>query len=78
MAEASLVVGDGNGNGNHNSSPTFLFSVWGHLWISHVSKNMDASCRRKATTVREPGNKHDRFAVVVLKDEMFTPRLNTE
>ena len=46
MAKTSLVVRDGNGNGN--SSPTFLFSIWGHPRIPHVSKNMDASCRRKS------------------------------
>jgi len=42
-----LVVRDGNGN--RNSSPTFLFSVWGYPRIPRVSKNMDASmasCRR--------------------------------
>ena len=48
---------------------TFLFSVWGHPRITHVSKNTDTSCRRKATMVREPGNEHDRFAVAVLEDE---------
>ena len=36
MAEKSLVVRDGNGN--CNSSPTFVFSVWGHLRIPHVSR----------------------------------------
>ena len=41
VAETSLVVKDGNSN--RNSSPTFLFSVWGHLRIPRVSKNMDAS-----------------------------------
>ena len=46
MAETSFVVR--NGNGNHNSSPTFLFSVCGHPRMPHVSKNMDASCRRKS------------------------------
>ena len=46
MAETSLVVRDGNSN--CNSSPMFLFSVWGHLRILRVSKNMDASCRRKS------------------------------
>ena len=46
MAETSLVVRDGNGN--RNSSPTFLFSVCGHPRIPRVSKNMDASCRRKS------------------------------
>ena len=46
---------------------TFLFSVWGHPRITHVSKNMDASCRRKATMVREPGNGHDQFTVAVLE-----------
>ena len=46
MAETSLVLRDGNGN--CNSSPTFLFSVWGHPRIPHLSKNMDASCRRKS------------------------------
>ena len=45
MAMTLFVVRDGNGN--HNSSPTFLLSVWGHPRIPHVSKNMDASCRRK-------------------------------
>ena len=45
MAETSLVVRDGNGN--CNCSPTFLFSIWGHPRIPRVSKNMDASCRRK-------------------------------
>ena len=46
MAETSLIVRDGNGN--RNSSPTFLFSVWGHLRIPRVSKNTDSSCRRKS------------------------------
>ena len=46
MAETLLVVRDGNGN--RNSSPTFLFSICGHLRIPRVSKNMDASCRRKS------------------------------
>ena len=46
MAETSLVVRDGNGN--CNCSPTFLFSIWGHPRIPRVSKNMDASCRRKS------------------------------
>ena len=46
MAETSLVVRDGNGN--CNSSPTFLFSVWGHQRIPRVSKNLDTSCRRKS------------------------------
>ena len=46
MAEKSLVVRDDNGN--CNSNPTFLFSVWGHPRIPHVSKNMDTSCRRKS------------------------------
>ena len=45
MADTSLVVRDGNGN--RNSSPTFLFSVCGHPRIPRVSKNIDASCRRK-------------------------------
>ena len=45
MAETSLVVRDGNDN--WNSSPTFVFSIWGHLRI-RVSKNVDASCRRKS------------------------------
>ena len=44
MAETSLVVREGN----RNSSPTFLFSVWAHPRIPCVSKNMDASCRRKS------------------------------
>ena len=46
---------------------TFLFSVWGHPRITRISKKMDASCRRKATMAREPGNGHDRFAVAVLE-----------
>ena len=47
-----------------------LFSIWDHPRIPCVSKNMDASCRRKATTaVREPGNEHDRFTVAELEDE---------
>ena len=54
MAKTSLVVRDGNGNGNRNSNPTFIFSVCGHLRIPHVGE--------KATTVREPGNEHDRSA----------------
>ena len=45
MAETSLVVRDGNGN--CNSSPTFVFSIWGHPRIPHISKNMNTSCRRK-------------------------------
>ena len=28
--------------------PPFVFSIWGHLRIPHVSKNVDASCRRKS------------------------------
>ena len=67
MAETSLVVRDGNGN--RNSSPTFLFSVWGHLRIPCVSKENMPHVGEKATTVREPGNQHDQFAVVVLEDE---------
>ena len=47
MAETSLVVRDGNGN--RNSSPTFHLRVWGHPKIPRVSKNMDASCRRKSS-----------------------------
>jgi len=43
---SSLVVR--NGNGNCNSSPMFLFSVWGHLRTPRVSKNMNASGRRKS------------------------------
>ena len=31
------------------------------MWTSHVGE--------KATMVKEPGNEHDRFAVVVLEDE---------
>ena len=71
MTETSLVVTDGKGN--CNSSPTFLFSVWGHpgyhvyqrIWTPHVGE--------KATTVhvRESGNEHDQFAVSMLEDEML-------
>ena len=45
MVETFLVLRDSNGN--RNSSPMFFFSVWHHLRIPRVSKNMDASCRRK-------------------------------
>ena len=41
MAETSLVVRDGNSN--CNSSPTFVFSVWGHSRVPRVSNSMDAS-----------------------------------
>ena len=76
MAEASLVVRDGNGNGNRNSSPTFLFSIWDHLRIPRVSKNMTPHVGEKATIVRGPGNEHDRFTAV-LEDESYAPRLAT-
>ena len=46
VAKTLLVVRDGNRN--RNSSSTFLFSVWAHPRISCVSKNMNASCRRKS------------------------------
>ena len=46
MAETSLVARDGNDN--RNSSPWFFFRVCGHPRIPRVSKNMDASCRRKS------------------------------
>ena len=42
-----MVVRDGKDNGNSSRHPMFLFSIWGHLRIPHVSKNIDASCRRK-------------------------------
>ena len=42
------IVGSERCNGNCNSSPMFLFSVWGHLRIPRVSKNMDVSCNRKS------------------------------
>ena len=51
MAETSLVVRDGNGN--CNSSPTFLFSIWGHPKIPCVSKNIVGE---KTTTIRDSGN----------------------
>ena len=35
--------------------------MYQRIWTPHVGE--------KATTVREPGNEHDRFAVAVLKDE---------
>ena len=54
MAETSLVVQDGNRN--RNSSPTFVFSVWGH------SKEYGCLVGEKRTMVRVPGNEHDRFA----------------
>ena len=65
MAETSLVARDGNGN--RNSSPTLLFSVFGHrgyhvyqrIWTPHVGE--------KATTVRKPGNEHDRSASNAVK-----------
>ena len=37
--------------------------MYQRIWTPHVGK--------KATTVREPGNQHDRFAVEVLEDEML-------
>ena len=37
------------------------YHVYQRIWTPHVGD--------KATTVREPGNEHDRFAVAVLKDE---------
>ena len=37
------------------------YHVYQRIWTPHVGE--------KATTVREPGNKHDRFAVAVLEDE---------
>ena len=76
MAEASLVVRDGNDNGNRNSSPTFFFSIWDHLRIPHVSKNMTPHVGEKVTIVRGSGNEHDRFTAV-LEDESFAPRLAT-
>ena len=68
MTETLFVVRDGNGN--CNSSPMFLFSVWGHprnhvyqrIWTPHVGE------KEKATTVREPGNEHDWFALAVLEE----------
>ena len=77
MAEASLVVRDGNDNRNRNSSPTFFFSIWGHPRIPCVSKNMTPHVGEKATIVRRPGNEHNRFAVAVLEDEKFPPRFAT-
>ena len=44
------------------------YHMYQRIWTPHVGG--------KATT-REPGNEHDRFAVAVLKDKMFTPRLIT-
>ena len=68
VAETSLVVRDGNGN--RNSSSTFLFSVWDHLRIPLVSKNMDTSCRRKSNNAkRTTKRKDDQFTVVVLENE---------
>ena len=37
------------------------YHVYQRIWTPHVGE--------KATTVREPGNKHNRFAVAVLKNE---------
>ena len=37
------------------------YHVYQRIWTPHVGE--------KATTVREPGNEHDRFAVAVLEDE---------
>ena len=64
MAETSSVVRDGKGNRNSHS-PTFLFSVWGHSRILRVSKIKlwTPHVGEKATTVRESGNEHNRFAV---------------
>ena len=77
MAKASLVVRDGNDNRNRNSSLTFFFSIWGNPRIPHVSKNMTPHVGEKGIIVRGPGNKHDRFAVVLLEDEKFPPRFAT-
>ena len=77
MAKASLVVRDGNDNRNRNSSPISFFSIWAHLRIPRVSKNMTPHVGDKTTIVRRPGNEHDRFAVAVLEDEKFTPRFAT-
>ena len=54
MAETSLVVRDGNRN--RNSTPTFIFSIWGHPKIPHIS---------------EPGNEHNRFTITVFEDKML-------
>ena len=35
--------------------------MYQRIWMPYVGEN--------ATTIREPGNKHDRFAVAVLEDE---------
>ena len=59
MAETSLVVRDGNGN--RNGSPTFVFGIWGHPMIPRVSRNMDASCRRKTNNGTKRTRKRTRL-----------------
>ena len=39
------------------------YHMYQRIWMPHIGE--------KATTVREPGNEHDRFAVAVLEDEML-------
>jgi len=46
------------------------FSASGIIQGYHVYQRIRTPhVREKATTVREPGNEHDRFAVAVLEDE---------
>ena len=55
MVETSLVVRDGNGN--RNSSPTFVFNVWGHrgyhvcqrIWTPRRRKTNNGKSTRKRT-----------------------------
>ena len=39
------------------------YHVYQRIWTPHVGE--------RATTVREPGNEHNQFAVEVLEDEML-------
>ena len=56
------------GSETWEQQPQHSFSASGVIRGYHVY-NMDTS--EKATMVREPGNEHDQFAVVVLEDEML-------
>ena len=65
-AKASLVMRDGKGN--HYSSPTFLFIV-GVIQGYHTYQRIGTPHVGEKTMVRESGNEHNRFAVLVLKNE---------
>ena len=73
MAEASLVVRVTATTTAvpHSFSASGVirgYYVYQRIWTPHVGE--------KATSVREPGNEHDRFTAV-LEDKSFTPCLAT-